>query len=116
MEQGKEPRPLRPAKVREFIHRSTWATGAPERKELEELLKTHVRPRVPFPRVDQVVDQLENLLKDRQVLSAQGVSVYQECKSVAAEVQGTLRTLQGNAAANATKKRGASIARGKSLR
>ena len=98
-------------KVREFIHRSTWAAGAPERKKLEELFKSHIRPRIPFPQVDKVAEQLEDLLKDRQVLSAHGVSVYQECKSVAADVQGALRTLQSNAAANATKDRGATISK-----
>src|SRR5262249_33750246 len=36
-------------KAREFIHRSTWAAGTPERKKLEELFKTHIRPRIPFP-------------------------------------------------------------------
>jgi hypothetical protein len=102
-------------KAREFIHRSTWATGTPERKKLEELFENHIRPRIPFPQMDQVVEQLENLLKDRQVLSAHGVTVYQECKSMSADVQGALRTLQSNAAANATKKRGATAARGKSF-
>jgi hypothetical protein len=100
-------------KMKDFIHRSTWAAGAPERKRLEELFKTCIRPRIPFPEMDEVVGQLENLLKDRQGLSALGVSVYQECKSVSADIQGTLRTLQGNAAANATRKRGATGARGK---
>lgn len=100
-------------KVREFIHRSTWATGTPERKSLEELFKTHVRPRTPFPGMDRVVEQLECLLKDRQVLSAHGVSVYQECRSIVGDVQGTLRTLQSNAASNATRKRGAAAAKGK---
>jgi hypothetical protein len=100
-------------KVREFIHRSTWATGTPERKTLEEVFKNHIRPRVPFPGIDKVAEQFDNLLKDRQVLSAQGVSVYQECKSIATEVQGALRTLQGNAAANAIKKRAATGARRK---
>jgi hypothetical protein len=90
-------------KVREFIHRSTWAAGTPERKKLDELFKNHIRPRIPFPQMDQVLEQLECLLKDRQVLSAHGVSVYQECKSISADLQGTLRTLQSNAAANATK-------------
>jgi hypothetical protein len=100
-------------KVREFIHRSTWASGAPERKRLEELYEAHIRPRAPFPEMDEVAAQLDNLLKDRQVLSAQGVSVNQECKSIAADVQAALRTLQSNAAANATKKRGATGARNK---
>jgi uncharacterized protein YoxC len=100
-------------KVREFIHRSTWATGTPERKKLEELFKNHIRPRIPFPQMDRVAEQLENLLKDWQVLSAHGASVYQECKSISLDVQGALRTLQSNAAANATKKRGAARAKGK---
>ena len=56
--------------------------------------------------MDKVLEQLENLLKDRQVLSAHGVTVYQECKSISADVQGALRTLQSNAAANAHKKKG----------
>jgi hypothetical protein len=102
-------------KAREFIHRSIWATGTPERKKLGELFKNYIGPRVPFPEMDQVAEQLENLLKDRQILSAQGVSVYQECRSVSAAVQGALRTLQSNAAANATKKRAETRARGKFL-
>jgi hypothetical protein len=100
-------------KAREFIHRATWAMGTPERKRLEEIFKSHIRPRVPFPQMDQLVEQLDNLLKDRQVLSAQGVAVYQECKSIAAEVQGALRALQSNAAARATQKRGAAGAKRK---
>jgi hypothetical protein len=60
-----------------------------------------------------VEKELESLLKDRQVLSALGVSVYQECKTISADIQGALRTLRGNAAANKTKKRGATVARGK---
>jgi hypothetical protein len=102
-------------KAREYIHRSTWATATPERKKLEEVFKNHIRPRVPYPQMDQVGEQLEGLLKDRQVLSAHGASVYQECKSVSADIQGALRTLQSNAAAKATKKRGATGARGKSF-
>jgi hypothetical protein len=100
-------------KVREFIHRFTWAAGTPERKKLEELFKTHIRTRAPFPQMDKVLELLECLLKDRQVLSAQGVAVYQECKSITADVQGALRTLQSTATANATKKRGAAGARRK---
>jgi hypothetical protein len=98
--------------VREFIHRATWALCSPERKKLEEVFKNHIRPRIPCPQLDKVAEQLDNLLKDRQVLSAHGASVHQECKSISADVQGALKTLQGNAAANATKKRVA--ARGKS--
>src|SRR5262249_6581098 len=31
-------------RVREFIHRATWALGAPERKKLGEVFKDDVRP------------------------------------------------------------------------
>jgi hypothetical protein len=102
-------------KLREFIHRFTWATATPERKKLEELFKNQIRSRIPFPQMDKVVEQLENLLKDWQVLSAHGVSVYQECKGISADVQGTLRTLQSSAAANAIKKRGTTANRGMSF-
>jgi hypothetical protein len=98
-------------KVREFIHRATWAMGLPERKKLEEIFKNHIQLQVPFPEMDKVPEQLEYLLKDRQVLSAQGVAVCQECQSISAEIQGALRTLQSNAAANVNKKRGATAAR-----
>ncbi len=63
--------------------------------------------------MDQLAAQLDNLLRDRQVLSAHGVMVYQECKSIAVEIQGVFRTLQSNAAANALKKRNETGARGK---
>ena len=102
-------------KIREFIHRATWAAGTPERKKLEEVFKTHVRPRIPFPHMDQVAAELESLLKDRQVLSAHGMAVYQECKGIAADVQGALRTLQCNAAANAARKRAYTRSRDKSF-
>jgi hypothetical protein len=95
-------------KVREFIHRATWATSAPERKKLGELFKDYVPRRIPFPEMDQVAVQLESLLKNRQVLAAHGASILQDSKVIAAEVQGALRTLQRNAAAKATKKRAAS--------
>lgn len=90
-------------KVREFIHRSIWVTGTPERKKLEELFKNHIRPRVQFPQMDKVMEQLDSLLKDRQVLSAHGVSVYQECKSISADIQGALRTQQCSCECNQKK-------------
>jgi len=102
-------------KMREFIHRATWATGTPERKKLTELFETHIEPRIPFPQVEEVMVQLESLLKDRQTLSAQGVTVYQECKSISAEFQSTMRTLQSNAAANAARKKSARGSSGRSL-
>ena len=103
-------------KAREFIHRATWALGMPERKKLDEIFQNHIQPRIPFPEIDKVPDQLENLLKDRQVLSAHGVTVYQECKGISAEIQGALRTLQSNAATREQRKRGATNAKGKSFK
>jgi hypothetical protein len=100
-------------KVREFIHRATWAMGTPERKKLEEIFKNHIQPRVPYPQSEKVPEQLENMLKDRQVLSAQGVAVQQECTNISATIQEALRTLQNNAAARAQKKRAAASAKGK---
>jgi hypothetical protein len=100
-------------KVKEFIHRSVWAMGLPERKKLEEVYKDHIRPQVPFPELDQVQGQLDNMLKDRQVLSGHGVTVFQEGKGLAAEVAGALRTLQSNAAAKATDKKREARKKGK---
>jgi hypothetical protein len=100
-------------KVRDFIHRSTWAAGAPERKRLEELFETQIGPRIPFPQMNQVMDQLENLLKDRQVLSSLALSVYQDCKSILEDVQRSLRNLQANAATKEAMKRSAGKPGGK---
>ena len=63
--------------------------------------------------MDKVLEQLEHLLKDRQVLAAQGVTVCQECNSISTDVQGALRRLQINAAARPARKRGATGAKGK---
>jgi len=100
-------------KVREFIHRAVWALGAPERKKLDELFKTCIEPRVPFPEMGKLADQLESLRKDRQVMSGQGVTLYQECKNMSAEVQGALRTLRANAKAKAIQKRGSQLRPGR---
>lgn len=100
-------------KLREFTHRATWAVGTPERKQLQELLENSIPNQTPIPQFVKILDQLENLLKDRQILSAQGVSVSQECDNVFAEVEGALKTLQSNAAANLRKKQGANRAKGK---
>jgi hypothetical protein len=92
-------------KAREFIHRATWAMGTPERKKLEEIFANDISPDLPVAEMDQLPEQLESLLKDRQVLSAHGVTVMQECKSISAQLEGALRTLQSNATANAQRKR-----------
>ena len=94
-------------KVREFVHRATWALGIPERKKLEEIFKSYIEPQIPFPDLDQVPELLDNLQKDRQVLAAQGNTVHQECRSICAEIQRTLSTLERNAADNARRKRDA---------
>lgn len=100
-------------KAKDFIHRATWAVGAPERKRLEGIFKSHIQPRVPFAETNRVLEEIENLLKDRQVLSSHGTAAYQECKNVLAEVQGALRTLLANSRSNAVKKRGENSTGGK---
>ena len=102
-------------KAKEYIHRATWAVGTPERKKLEEIYKSHIHPHIYFPQMDKVPEMLDNLLKDRQILSAQGGTVYQECTTIYAEIQGALRMLKNNAAANAHKKRDAAKPKGKHI-
>ena len=97
------------------ICNSTWALGLPERKRLEELYKAHIQPQLPFPQMDEVLKRLEELQKDRQVLAAQGKTVHQESKAIAAEIQGAVRTLQNNAA-NAHRKKDAADAKGRFLK
>ena len=84
-------------RMKDFIHRAIWALGAPERKRLGELYKEHIQPQIPFPEMNEVMKQLEDLQKDRQVLSGLGKAVYQESKAIAAEVQRAVSTLQNNA-------------------
>jgi hypothetical protein len=100
-------------KIREFVHRATWVMGTPERKKLEELFKDEVRPELSTREMIKVYDELENLLKDRQILSGQGGGVYQECKNIASGIQMALRNLQSNAEARADKKRRAGKPKGK---
>lgn len=92
-------------KLKEFVHRATWAVGAPERKMLDEYFKDSAEPALSLSQMVRVGDQLENLLKDRQILSAQGVTVHHECRSIATNIQESLRMLQSNAAANKDKKK-----------
>ena len=100
-------------KVKEFIHRATWAVAVPERKRLEEIYRTHIEPRVPLPELDHVREQLEHLQKDRQVLFAQGNAVSQECRGIIGEIQRAFSTLQRNAADRARAKRSAKREKGK---
>ncbi len=101
-------------KAKEFIHRAIWVKGTPERKRLDEFFKNPIGAHLPLPEIDQVLEELEFWRKDLQVLSGQGVTVYQECKSISADVETALRTLQRNAAARPAKKKGATGAKGKS--
>jgi hypothetical protein len=100
-------------KVREFVHRATWAMGLPERKSLQELFENPDGPDASVLDAQKVSEQLEILLKNRQILAAQGATINQECKNVLMDIQGALRTLQNNAAANAQRKRDANRAGGK---
>jgi len=100
-------------KAREFIHRAVWVKGTPERKKLDEFFKNPIGAHLPVPEIDRVLGELENWRKDLQFLSAHGVTVHQECKSISADVQAALRTLQRNAAARPAKKRGATGAQRK---
>jgi hypothetical protein len=102
-------------KIREFIHRATWATAAAERKRLAEIVESHIEPRVPFAEVDQTREQMEHLQKDRQVLFAQGNSVNQECRAILGEIQRAISTLQRNAVDRQRAKRSAGRDKGKHL-
>jgi hypothetical protein len=99
-------------KMKDFIHRSVWALGSPERKRLEEVYNNQIQPHIPIPHCDDVLKHLEELRKDRQVLSAHGKTVYQECKAISAELQSALRMLQVNSA-KAQKKKGATGSKGR---
>ena len=92
-------------KVREFVHRATFALAVPERKRLDDIVKNHLEPRIPFPEIDRLREQLEHLQKDRQVLFAQGSTVNNECRGILGDVQRALSSLQRNAANRAANKR-----------
>ena len=102
-------------KASEFIHRATWALGTPERKRLGELFKNPVGTQTSLPPADEVQQEVEFLRKDRQVLAAQGATVYQECRTISADVQAALTRLQTTAAIRASKKKGGTGAKGKSF-
>jgi hypothetical protein len=100
-------------KAREFIHRATWTMGTPERKKLGEVFKIDRDPDAPFPPMDKLPAQLESLLKERQVVSAQGAAAQQKCRSLLASIQGALQTLQSKADARAKEERAALRRKGK---
>lgn len=100
-------------KAREFVHRATWAQGDADRKRLVELFKNDARPDMPFSQMTALVEELEHLVKQRQVLSAHGVSAQQECKRICDDIRRAYQTLKSNAAANADRKRRAAGPKGK---
>jgi hypothetical protein len=102
-------------KASEFIHRATWAAGAAERKRLGEIFKDPIDHQSDLPKAHDMLQALEYLRKDRQVLSAQGAAVFQECKAISADVQAALRRLRSNAATRAANKKGGISARGKTF-
>jgi hypothetical protein len=100
-------------KAKEFVHRATWVAGIPERKKLAELFKDGLQPDIPLREIDKLPEELARMQKHHQVLSAQGGTVYQECKTITGDIQAALRTLLSNSAANAQKKRVAAHKKGK---
>ncbi len=100
-------------KVREFIHRATWVMGTPERKKLEELFKEDAQHDFSNAEMIKLLDELENLLKDCQVLCSQGGTVYQECKTIGGGIETAYRNLVNNATARADKQRRAGRPKGK---
>jgi hypothetical protein len=102
-------------KVREFIHRATWAAATPERKRIADVIENNLKPRVPHPRMNEVRDQMGHFQKDRQVLLAQGNAVNQECRGILGDIQRILASLQRNAAERARQKRSAGRDKGKHL-
>lgn len=94
-------------KMRDFIHRSVWAAGAPEWRKMETIFKENIEPRIPFASTFDIVSELELLQKARHILQSYGKTVYQESRAIATECENTLRTLQSNALANAKQKKSA---------
>lgn len=90
-------------RMKDFIHRAIWALGSPERKRLGELYKERIQPQIPFPEMNEILKQLEDLQKDWQVLSGLGKAVHQESRAISAEVAGAVSTLQNNAKAQRIK-------------
>ncbi len=99
-------------RLKEFIHRATWVMGTPERKKLEESFKKDAESLDNLAELDH---ELQILFKDRQILSAQGVTGYQEGRASCDDIQKCYSALQRNAASNAVKKRVATRAKGKSF-
>jgi hypothetical protein len=102
-------------KLRDIIQRSIWAAAAPERKELGELFKNDMPPDISSAELDKVQQHLETLQKSRQILSAHGVTIFQECKSLSDGVQAALKTLKSNAAARSRQNQGPPSKRGRLL-
>lgn len=92
-------------RARDFVQRATWAMVTPERKALDEILDEQKQPFLDGIQLEELALQVENLMKDRQTLAAQGVTVSQECKNMSNEIRTALTTLQNNAATRARQKK-----------
>lgn len=97
-------------RMKEFIHRATWVLGTPERKNLDEVFKKDAA--CPGNLVD-LDRELQILLKDRQILAAQGTTCHHEGRASCDEIRKAHQTMHRNAASNAVKKRAATRAKGK---
>lgn len=97
-------------RIKEYIHRATWVLGTPERKTLEETFKKDAACPSNLAELDR---ELQILLKDRQILAAQGTTCHHEGRSSCDEIKKTHQTMHRNAAANAVKKRAITRAKGK---
>lgn len=97
-------------RIKEYIHRATWVLGTPERKNLEEIFNKDAECPGNLAELDR---ELQILLKDRQILAAQGTSCHHEGRSSCDEIRNTHQTMHRNAAANAVKKRAITRAKGK---
>ncbi len=97
-------------RMKEYIHRATWVLGTPERKTLEETFKKDAACPSNLAELDR---ELQILLKDRQILAAQGTTCHHEGRSSCDEMKKSHQTMHRNAAANAVKKRAITRAKGK---
>lgn len=97
-------------RIKEYIHRATWVLGTPERKNLDEIFRKDAECPVNLAELDR---ELQILLKDRQILAAQGTTCHHEGRSSCDEIKNSHQTMHRNAAANAVKKRAITRAKGK---
>jgi hypothetical protein len=81
-------------KARDFIQHAACTKGTPERQRLDEFFKNADGVSTPVREIDQVLEELELLLENLKLLTAQGWSLSNECKLVWADVQLALRRMR----------------------